>query len=941
MMLSAEEAAAVLEVGFAGDCYIDPVLGNNPRKYHEFISDLIDCNILTFTDSPRVQVGVFVVTKKQQRQRLIIDARRSNRLFRSPPTTCLGSVESWTRLEVQGGGPLFMAQEDVKDYFYRLGISRELGEYFSLPAIDPQLLLEVRGSLPPDLVALVDVSGARLHPCLKVLPMGFSWAFHLAHEAHVEVARRVLTKTPVVRDRRPPPRIGCEDGEHTSAMLIYADNCNHLGIDRIQVDDEQARVREELRKHGLDTHDVISGSLMVESLGVRIDGMCGKVQATPNRDWRLDRALRACQASPALSGEELEVLIGHMTSRALLHRGLMGILRPSYTFVRSNYTRRRRLWDSVRHELELFRCLMPLALCTDACPSGYAVCESDWSAHEAAEVGREDERWRYYRGPVDRPGPRAAALDTGLVFEDPLTVKPEVDGELFGDICEDPSFPEVHQSLMTPSRWHVLWGSPIRWSDAIHVLEARSVLGAIKHRCRDSERHGKRITVLNDNLGVVLAVQKGRCANYGILRIIRRIAAHCLATGIRLHVRWVPSEVNVADQPSRWWEPDGPPSFPSGQIKRAGQGIEEESVSPYRAGGQEGEREDEKSRARGCLRQEGNLPQQEPIPCGRGKSDTGSSLKEATPEPQKADGKGEAKTERDYFNRLEKFYGFARFHQIDIKVESKLDEALCDYADHLYLNGESSTAGQKLQAALEYVRPECVRGKDELAIFNEVSFSTYGRPGELLKMKAEDYVEKNQDYRYPVLILGDVRVPWLDTVLRAHVKQRLRQDGVEANLWSFTAKQYLESWRKAVEILEVEEVAKSRYQNRHGGASRDHLLRLRSVQAIQRRGRWASDSSARIYDKPGRLQQVLNKHDGGRLKEFGEAVRAHFGDWYRSGSCRVPKDIRKRVQTLSKGALCIFMRLVLICLVTLGVAPEELHVIPISQALYVDSIILM
>ena len=78
-----------------------------------------------------------------------------------------------------------------------------------------------------------------------------------------------------------------------------------------------------------------------------------------------------------------------MTSRALLHRGLMGILRHSYMFVQRHCYQRRRLGGSVLHELELFRCLMPLgqadifaswdgqALCTDLCPSGYAVCEAD------------------------------------------------------------------------------------------------------------------------------------------------------------------------------------------------------------------------------------------------------------------------------------------------------------------------------------------------------------------------------------------------------------------------------------------------------------------------------------------------------------------------------------------------------------------------------------
>ena len=220
--------------------------------------------------APRVQVEAFVVTKKQQRQRLIIDARRANRLFRAPPSTCLGSIESWTRLEAGEGAPIFIAQEDVKDYFYRLEIGKRLGEYFSLPAIDPSLLRQVRGDLPEELSQLMDGSGSRIHPCLRVLPMGFSWALRLAHEAHVEVARRALVSTPVIRDRRPPPILG--GGGHQSAMLIYADNCNHLGTCMAAVDADQTRVREALHAHGLDTHDVIESSEIVESLGVRVDG---------------------------------------------------------------------------------------------------------------------------------------------------------------------------------------------------------------------------------------------------------------------------------------------------------------------------------------------------------------------------------------------------------------------------------------------------------------------------------------------------------------------------------------------------------------------------------------------------------------------------------------------------------------------------------------------
>ena len=64
MMLSSEEMAAVQEKGFHGDCYLDPQLANNPRKYHQFIADLYSAKLINFTVNPRVQVGAFVVTKK-------------------------------------------------------------------------------------------------------------------------------------------------------------------------------------------------------------------------------------------------------------------------------------------------------------------------------------------------------------------------------------------------------------------------------------------------------------------------------------------------------------------------------------------------------------------------------------------------------------------------------------------------------------------------------------------------------------------------------------------------------------------------------------------------------------------------------------------------------------------------------------------------------------
>ena len=59
---------------------------------------------------------------------------------------------------------------------------------------------------------------------ILVLRMGFSWALHLAHVAHEELATRPLPGIPFVRHRQPLP-----DFTKATAILVYADNCDNMG----------------------------------------------------------------------------------------------------------------------------------------------------------------------------------------------------------------------------------------------------------------------------------------------------------------------------------------------------------------------------------------------------------------------------------------------------------------------------------------------------------------------------------------------------------------------------------------------------------------------------------------------------------------------------------------------------------------------------------------
>ena len=293
---------------------------------------------------------------------------------------------------------------------------------------------------------------------------------------------------------------------------------------------------------------------------------------------------------------------------------------------------------------------------------------------------------------------------------------------------------------------------------------------------------------------------------------------------------------------------------------------------------------------------------------------------------------------KDYARRLEMFYAFALRYELPLYTEADLDQALCEFVDQLLLDGEDVSFGQKLQAAVEFERPEFSRdGRLSLAghervetfgstadttahvgilevshqrsllaswlqgeaLYNEATFSTYARPGEMLRVYAEDVVAPNRDFNFPVIVLGplergvaskvgiydealildDVRAPWLGKLLIEQSKQQVKALGEDTPLWNFKAADYLKKWKDAVEKL----------------GSRDHLLKLRMIPAIQRRGRWACDASARIYDKPGRLQQAINQYSSA-WQRLADELQKNFGMYYRNGTSQLPRNLVRQLK---------------------------------------------
>ena len=166
VMLSAEEWAGVVDRLDPLEAYWSPVLKFIKSKCIHFIAELYHSSMIIWRRSVRETVGLFVVKKKQNRQRLICDARRANRRFKIPPSIKLCTAAGLSELCSVDDSQFYCAQADVKDYFYRLTLPESMCDLFGFRPIYVKDLMGIPGGLPSELAGYdaLDV----VYPCLSV-----------------------------------------------------------------------------------------------------------------------------------------------------------------------------------------------------------------------------------------------------------------------------------------------------------------------------------------------------------------------------------------------------------------------------------------------------------------------------------------------------------------------------------------------------------------------------------------------------------------------------------------------------------------------------------------------------------------------------------------------------------------------------------------------------
>lgn len=359
------------------------------------------------------------------------------------------------------------------------------------------------------------------------------------------------------------------EGRDEVRHYVYVDNLGIASPHRAVVSEALAQLTPAFDGQGLVLHPGEIQHEDIQALGVSMRGDLMASRVTARRHYRLRQAIVAVLRRKHISGRLLEVVLGHITFCCLCNRQLLCIFSSIYKFVRRNYFKPAPLWDSVRSELRVFKGLMvflqsdwwrgwnPLVTASDASLEGYGVSTSFWPLEEVKRVGRQVERSRFRRPATTQA--RSSALGSAGFVQDEVTHRWRMqeinDEELVKESGWEVNegFSKVPARYLAKSLWEPkLWG---RWSynAGILELEGRALVKSLKRVAVSVHGRDIRQLLLVDNMAVALSFDRFRSRNFRLLLQIRKFAAYLLARNISSSVRWIPSELNNSDEPSRFF----------------------------------------------------------------------------------------------------------------------------------------------------------------------------------------------------------------------------------------------------------------------------------------------------------------------------------------------------------------------------------------------------
>ena len=556
-LLNADEARIARGRSGVDKAYSDPRL-RDPKVYRGFVKRLIGADLIEMSvETPKERVEVFFVGKKDGRLRMVVDCRLSNTHFKPPDKVTLCTAEALSRIEIEQGTELVVCTADLKDAFYHFSLPEELRPYFGMRSLlaGELGLLEING------VAVTPTT--RVHPRLKVLPMWWSHALWWCQCIH----QRIVGEAGATRDLCLEDRSTVPSG---SIMHIeYVDNYIVLGTSKEEVQRLSQQGVAALRNKGLVVHEEETSEKEIKILGWEFKQ--NLFRPLPKRLWKVIAAIKQVLVSGSIPGRQLEKIVGHAAFICLGRREALSIFGETYTFIQRCYHRPKRVWKSVRRELQIFSSISPLlwrdlsiswsreVTAIDASDWGLGATSAVFEQQEVRSLGKHSERWRFDIDSLAKPRASTFGAELSHDCDEAGSVawaacEEQVPGLKPIRIVEEKSQGDRFQLIRLKTlqkSWRVTGRYKWKRAEPIPVLEARAALHGVKHTLRKQSNFGKRHLILSDSITAVCSLDRGRGRAFKMRRVSQQVGALSLATHSSFHFRWLPSEWNPADGPSR------------------------------------------------------------------------------------------------------------------------------------------------------------------------------------------------------------------------------------------------------------------------------------------------------------------------------------------------------------------------------------------------------
>ena len=483
-------------------------------EYARLVRRLISLGMCRLSTHALVVNGLFCVPKDDWWLRLIIDCRPVNAVFADAPPLSLPTPDILASARIPRNRRIKVAHSDVDNAFHRMRLPEWMQPFFALPALRAA-----------DVGAEAQFGADTLvYPLLTRLPMGWSHSPFLCQAVHRHI---VLSAT----------RLSADDeisGDSDAVVdrprwCVYLDDFTLLCPEDCDPDAIFSEYLRAMARHGLPAKPskVERPADSASSLGLLLDCVEGTIGVAPHKLHALCLETGSVLAQREISGYGLSALLGKWTWAMLVRRPALAVFTAVYRFVDAARWRVFRIWPSVKRELRVAMGLVPLLFADIAAPWAPLIVATDASEFGEGVVAR-------------RADPAEAEAEAALARKSPASTLTAVqEGELREAAVADGDWSEI-----VSARW--------RFADQhINTFELRAMLTAARWLSSRPALLGARVLLLSDSSVAVSAMSKGRSSSYSLLRVLRPFAALCLACGLSVWPRWLPTERNPADAASR------------------------------------------------------------------------------------------------------------------------------------------------------------------------------------------------------------------------------------------------------------------------------------------------------------------------------------------------------------------------------------------------------